>query len=137
MIFLKRVVFGLSLLSGGSVLWASSSTPPKQEEMAQVEESTDPFVVNPASLKDELFRNGTSVLQAAVMVQKARDQVSLERANLLPSLNLGALLFSSGQPTFFLSTIQVLVPFLLPGHWFQLAESASMGYFRANCSSAF
>lgn len=74
------------------------------------------FVLNQASLQSQLLRSNLDLIRAMNEVHMAKDNVNIARANLLPSLNLGALLsFSAGG--FLLASIDLLVPFLLPSNW--------------------
>jgi outer membrane protein, multidrug efflux system len=79
------------------------------------------YTINPQFIKQQLFDSNTNVLLALNRVQKAKEQVNISRGNLLPSINLGFLL--SGNPSFLLSSITVLLPFLLPSNWMILKQS--------------
>ncbi|OFZ20664.1 MAG: hypothetical protein A2X94_04085 [Bdellovibrionales bacterium GWB1_55_8] len=75
-------------------------------------------IVDPASLRSLLFEGNTSVLLGLNRLHQAKEQVNVARGNLLPSIQLGGLLYSGGNPAFILSTVEFLVPFLIPARWF-------------------
>lgn len=75
------------------------------------------FVLNQRTLQSQLLSGNLEILKALYAVHNAKDQVNIARANLLPSLNLGGLLSFSGGG-FILSSIDFLVPFLLPSNWY-------------------
>lgn len=77
--------------------------------------------LNPQSLHSLMEAGNNTLMQEMNAVYQAKENVNLARANLLPSVNLGAVI-SSG-PTFALSSITFLVPFLLPSNWLELRES--------------
>ncbi|MGK5086440.1 hypothetical protein WDW86_02685 [Bdellovibrionota bacterium FG-2] len=109
---------------------------------ASNEASSDdtPFVLNPDSLRDEVLIKNTGLMLAANNVHRAKDSVSIARGNLLPSLNLGALLYSTTQRSFVLSSVEAVLPFLVPSKWFDYykskhllsAEIGSLDIMRAN-----
>jgi multidrug efflux system outer membrane protein len=74
------------------------------------------LALNPDTIQRQLLKNNTSVLIGFNQVKQAKDEVNIARGNLLPSLNLGGLLSFSGGG-FILSTIDFLVPFLVPSNW--------------------
>ncbi|MDR3606529.1 MAG: TolC family protein [Oligoflexia bacterium] len=86
------------------------------------------FHVNPASLREQLLpppndpTSGNISLQNTLLqVHDARDQVSMKRAELLPSLNVtAAIKVVSGGPTFLLQAVDILLPFLMPANYFNL-----------------
>lgn len=80
-----------------------------------------PMKVNPAVLQKELIAKNLTILQALNQVQQAKIKINLARTQLLPSLNLG--LTGGGGNGFFVSTISVLMPFLVPNNWFNYSES--------------
>ncbi|MGZ3744442.1 MAG: TolC family protein [Pseudobdellovibrionaceae bacterium] len=75
------------------------------------------FVLNPQSLQTQLLNGNLEVLKTLYAVHDAKDQVNIARANLLPSINLGALLDFAGGG-FILTTIDFLLPFLIPTNWY-------------------
>ena len=84
------------------------------------------FHVNPESIRHQLLENNLSLEATFMQVQDAKDKVNLARANLLPSLNLGGMLNFSSGPSFVLSSVQFLLPFLLPSNWFNLSEEKNL-----------
>lgn len=79
----------------------------------------DSIRLEPALMRKLLFEGHTSVLLGLNRLHQAKSQVSVARANLLPSLNLGALLYTAGNPTFILSSVEFLLPFLVPSKWLE------------------
>ena len=80
--------------------------------------SPETIVLEPATIRDQLFHGNKSVLLAVNRVHKAKDEVNIARARLLPSINLGAILATGSTPGFFLSSVEFLLPFLVPSKWF-------------------
>ncbi len=81
------------------------------------------FVVNPQTLRERFLSDSTTVFSAANQVHKAKDQLNLARTQLLPSINLGALLGTMVNPTFVLASVEYTLPFLIPSKWFQKASA--------------
>jgi multidrug efflux system outer membrane protein len=86
--------------------------------------------LDPVTLRKFLLRDDISVLESLNEVYKAKEEVTLAHANLLPSLNISALI---GGGTFGLSgQITFLLPFLSPSNWYNLDASkrqlAANGY---------
>jgi multidrug efflux system outer membrane protein len=76
------------------------------------------FTVDVKSLQKRLLESNIGVLRGAVQLHASKDQVGIARGNLLPSLNLGVALQSFANPLFSISSVEFLVPFLLPSRWF-------------------
>lgn len=76
--------------------------------------------VNPQSLQTLLLAQNNNLLQELNNVYKAKVNVDLARAQLLPSLNLGIGVSGGG---FSLASAVFLLPFLLPSNWINLRES--------------
>ena len=87
-------------------------------------------VVTPAKLREQLMTSNTSVLTALNSIYQAKEEVNRARGSLLPGLGLTGTL--GGSPNFAVSTISVLLPFLLPGNWHALdakkQQLAANGY---------
>lgn len=66
------------------------------------------FTVNPASVRTQLLSGNISLLQALNNVENSKLNVSMARAKLLPSLNLGVLLPALANPTFLLASVTIL-----------------------------
>ena len=75
------------------------------------------FVVNPTTIRDQLLSKNMSLMQALNNIENSKLNVSLARAKLLPSLDLGILLPTIVNPSFLLSSITFLFPFLVPSNW--------------------
>lgn len=99
---LKIVVLSIALVSTQSF---AAKPPPNS------------FVLNQSSLQSQLLNSNLEVIKALYAVHNAKDQVNIARANLLPSLNLGGLVSFNGGG-FVLSSIDFLVPFLVPSNWY-------------------
>lgn len=116
--YLSAVVLGAfltqSALANGS---RSSYLPPPPDS------STEDFYLNPDSLQERLLDQNIDIMLIANRVHTAKTQVNMARSRLFPSLGLGALLLSGGDPTFLISSVEILLPFLLPSRWFDAAES--------------
>lgn len=84
------------------------------------------FLVNPTSIRKELLSKNISLLQALRNVENSKLNVSLARAKLLPSLNLGVMLPALANPTFLLSSVTFLFPFLVPSNWMVLKQQKEL-----------
>ena len=84
------------------------------------------FVVNPTTIRDQLLSGNISLLQALNNVQNSKLNVSMARAKLLPSLNLGVLLPALANPTFLLASVSFLFPFLVPSNWMVLKQEKEL-----------
>ncbi|MEN0059455.1 MAG: TolC family protein [Bdellovibrio sp.] len=80
-----------------------------------------PVVITPSTLRKELLSRNIGIAISLNDVQQAKAQVAQARGNLLPSVNLGSLI-SSG-PIFMLTSVSMLLPFLMPSNWMNLRES--------------
>lgn len=84
------------------------------------------FTVNPASVRTQLLSGNISLLQALNNVENSKLNVSMARAKLLPSLNLGVLLPALANPTFLLASVTILFPFLVPSNWLVLKQEKEL-----------
>ncbi len=84
------------------------------------------FLVNPSSLRNQVLSKNISLLQALNNVENSKLNVNLARAKLLPSLNLGMLLPGLSNPTFLLSSVSFLFPFLVPSNWMVLKQQKEL-----------
>jgi outer membrane protein, multidrug efflux system len=82
--------------------------------------------INPKSLQERLIRNNLPVLKGINNIFRAKDQVSIARTSLLPSLNLGFTSIATGGQGFAISAISFLFPFLLPSNWANLKKSKAL-----------
>lgn len=85
--------------------------------------STDKITITSENLDTVLFANNPDVIMAMNNIMKAKDQINIARAQLLPSLSLNLILAISNPPMFLLNTTSCLVPFLFPSLWFDYAAS--------------
>jgi len=91
------------------------STPSKQSSVPT--DASQEVVIDPNSLQKLLFEGNTSVLTGINRIHQSKEQVNIARGNLFPSMNLGSMISMSGGG-FSLSSIEFLLPFLLPSKWF-------------------
>ena len=84
------------------------------------------FVVNPDTIRTQLLSKNISLLEVLNNVQNSKLNVSMARAKLLPSLNLGVLLPALANPTFLLSSVSFLFPFLIPSNWIALKQQSEL-----------
>ncbi|MGZ3789161.1 MAG: TolC family protein [Bacteriovorax sp.] len=80
------------------------------------------FVVNPEAIRGQLFSGNITLREALNNVESSKLNMSMARAKLLPSLNLGVLLPALANPTFLLSSVTFLFPFLVPSNWAVLKQ---------------
>ncbi|MEK2644917.1 TolC family protein [Bdellovibrio sp. BCCA] len=103
----------LTLIFTAFLITATAFAAPKQQ---------GPVVINPKSLRTMLLSRNIDIAIALNEVQQAKAQVAQARGNLLPSVNLGTVI-SSG-PSFMLTSVSFLLPFLMPSKWMDLKESS-------------
>ncbi|HPI40780.1 MAG TPA: TolC family protein [Pseudobdellovibrionaceae bacterium] len=133
-------LFGLIFLSGcqdeklnqivyGQVCASPSKEAPSKDAPPQKpDEKSNLFKLNPDSLRQQLLNENTSILLGINQVYQSKDQVNISRANLLPHLNLSALIYAAGNPTFTSSSVNILLPFLVPSNWTKYKQSKSGFY---------
>lgn len=80
-------------------------------------------VLTPEGLAKSLFKDNIDVAKQLEVVTRARDNVSLARSALLPSINLGLSMTLTNPPMFLVNSVSCLVPFLFPSNWYGLKES--------------
>lgn len=78
--------------------------------------------IDPVSLRKILFEGNTAILTGMNRVHQSKELVNIARGNLLPSVNLGAMLSMGANGGFSLSSIEFLLPFLLPSRWFDYGQ---------------
>jgi multidrug efflux system outer membrane protein len=81
------------------------------------------IVITPENLDEVLFANNPDAIRAMTQVSKAKDQVNIARAEVLPSLSLNLTLMFSNPPMFMVNSASCLVPFLFPGAWYGFAAA--------------
>jgi outer membrane protein TolC len=91
-----------------------------------LESAEETLWLRPELLRILVLGGNRSLLVGSVQVRKAKSSVNLARAELLPSLNLGALLGSSISPNFLLSSVTYALPFLLPSKWADYRQSKAL-----------
>ncbi len=89
-------------------------------------DTVKPFVVNPTTMRGQLFSKNITLLQALNNVQASKNNVTMARAKLLPSINLAVLLPALANPTFLLASVTFLFPFLVPSNWAVLKQEKEL-----------
>jgi outer membrane protein, multidrug efflux system len=69
-------------------------------------------------IRNQVLSGNLSLEQELSVVKEQKDNMDVKRGQLLPSLNIGTNIASG--PSFILSQIQFLLPFLIPSNWFAL-----------------
>ncbi|MEA9355766.1 TolC family protein [Bacteriovorax sp. PP10] len=87
---------------------------------------TKTFIITPESIRTQMFSSNMTLLQALNNVEKSKLDVSMARAKLLPSLNLGLLIPALANPTFLLAQVSFLFPFLIPSNWAVLKQEKAL-----------
>ncbi|MGE5086100.1 MAG: TolC family protein [Bacillota bacterium] len=82
------------------------------------------FTVSPKTLQSRLLENNIDLAMQLNKVYQAKDNVDRSRKSLLPGVNLNGVLDSTF--SFSLSTVNMLLPFLLPSNWLDLKENQSL-----------
>ncbi len=82
-----------------------------------------PTLVDPLIVKKLVTERNVSVLLGDNSLRASKKSVEQARFKLFPSVNVGAFTMALGSPTFLLSSVDILLPFLLPSNWFELARS--------------
>jgi outer membrane protein TolC len=90
------------------------------------EQAKGQFVVNPETIRTQLLSNNISLQEALNHVESSKLNVNAARAKLFPSLNLGVLLPALANPTFLLSSVTFLFPFLVPSNWSAVKQEANL-----------
>lgn len=90
--------------------------------------ASDPLrvVVTPETLAPLLFTGNLPIHQGALALRSAKERVNLARMELLPSINLGALLLAAGQPQFAWTGVEAALPFLIPANWFKAGRAKKL-----------
>lgn len=83
-----------------------------------------PVTINPQTLRQQFLSRNIGITTSLNEVYQAKEKVNVARGNLLPSVNLGAVI-SSG-PSFALTSVSFLLPFLMPSNWLDLKESSHL-----------
>ncbi|MFM6928623.1 MAG: TolC family protein [Bdellovibrio sp.] len=82
------------------------------------------FTVTPKTLQARLLENNIDLAMQLNKVYQAKDNVDRSRKNLLPGVSLNGAIDSTF--SFSLSTVNMLLPFLLPSNWLDLKENQSL-----------
>ncbi len=82
--------------------------------------------IDPKTLRELVLDENNEILIGLNHIHQAKDRVNIARGNLLPSVNLSMVLQIMSNPTFALSAVEFLLPFLLPSRWFDYYEQKDM-----------
>jgi|GEM_PF-2891415 len=82
-------------------------------------EITEPFILNPDTLRVQLLDENFELLYGASRVQQSRVQLDQARSALLPTLRLGVNFLTYGVYGLAFSSADFLLNFLIPTLWFQ------------------
>lgn len=89
-------------------------------------EGTQSLLVNADTLREFVVGGNRTLLVSAMQVRKAKQAVTISRAELLPSMDLGVLLGSALSPNLLLASVDYMLPFLLPSRWADLKQSKAL-----------
>lgn len=84
------------------------------------------ITVDPDTLRSKLLEGNIPILVGLNHIHQAKDRVNIARGNLLPSVNLTAVLSVVANPMFALGAIEFLAPFLIPSKWFDFFQSKGL-----------
>ncbi len=99
-----------------SITLSAFAAPQKQQAKPQ-----GPVSINARSLRVMLLDRNLTIAMAMNQVEQSKQQVNVARGNLLPNIGLGGVIESG--PSFMLTTVSSLLPFLMPSKWMDLKES--------------
>ncbi|WP_374028955.1 TolC family protein [Bdellovibrio bacteriovorus] len=108
----------LSVVLTAFLVSTSAFAAPKKQQQS------GPVRINPTSLRTLLLSRNIDIAIALNEVHQAKARVSQARGSLLPSVNLGSVI-SSG-PSFMLTSVNFLLPFLMPSNWMDLKENTHL-----------
>jgi multidrug efflux system outer membrane protein len=113
----------LALAWAPVLAWASGASVPK-ESPAEKPDLSD-IHLNPETLKGYVLdlTSNQDMLQALNDLYRSKLNYSYARSRLYPSLNLAALAGSIANPSFLISSVTTLLPFLVPSVWFDKASA--------------
>jgi outer membrane protein TolC len=83
--------------------------------------------INPVTLRRDILSENTDVLKALNTAYQAKAAVNIAHGNLLPSINASAVIsgIATGGASFAVSSVSILLPFLLPSNWYNLDATKS------------
>ena len=130
---IKFVMATSLLITSSELVFAKPSTPsPAPAPSAPVKaapavpaasDAPAKIVVDPEQLRQRVLEHNLSLEQELNTVKDQKDNVNVARGKLLPSLNLS---FADSGPSFLLSQVQFLLPFLFPSNWFNLYAAENL-----------
>jgi outer membrane protein TolC len=120
------LLFALLLTGCDPVLPPSCRIPESEPEKLAALRQADEVVLDDQNLAALLFDGNLAIHIATNRLHQAKAELNAARAELLPSLNLSALLLSAGQPQFAWAAVEAVVPFLIPGNWFGASQARDM-----------
>jgi outer membrane protein TolC len=78
--------------------------------------------ITPDTLREQILNSNLVILSELNQVYQSKLNINVQRAKLLPSLNLSTAISTLGGG-FFLTGVSILMPFLIPSNWFHYKES--------------
>jgi hypothetical protein len=117
---MKIVAVLLSFTVCVSQSFASGAAPAKTPH---VEVDLSPVSLNPSSLKEILLQHNGNIVGGQISLQQSKLTYSLAKSKLIPSLNVGAIAGSMANPSMLIPAVDVLLPFLIPDNWFNMASA--------------
>ena len=96
--------------------------------LAKAAEAEDAIVINPKTLRSHMLRSNIGIIQEMQNIQLAKDNMFKARMALLPGVNfnISSLIGGAGAGSFLLSSVTLLLPFLLPTNWFSLGKNEAL-----------
>lgn len=79
--------------------------------------------LTPDLLRERISRDGLDLKRSLLQVEQAKDYVVRAKTDLLPSLNLGAVMAG---PSGVAASATAFLPFLMPSNWFRLSQTSAL-----------
>jgi outer membrane protein, multidrug efflux system len=124
----KNKMLSLSLLVVTSQICLAAAAPSPSPSPSQSSTASSSVEVTPDLLRTAMLQGNYSILTGLNTLEQAKISVAAARAGvLLPGAKVGAIFDPLTSPaSFALTSVSVLLPFLLPSNWFALKESDHM-----------
>ncbi len=106
------------MIQGPAATAAETTVVPSTQNTTPSTTQPQQVILTPEFLRHQVLEGNLSLEQELNIIKDQKDKMNVARGQLLPSLNLG-MLISSG-PSFLLSSISFLLPFLFPSNWMAL-----------------
>ena len=110
---------------------AGGSSRPTQKLVCETTPVAEPLPggtlrLDPDVLRSRLLESNNDVILASNGVSIARDNLNVARAALIPVINVSGLALTPLNPTFLVSQVTALLPFLIPQNWFEVDRQSKM-----------